>query len=100
MLELNDIAEKCCRRRVRPFVRNADGKLQIDRHFRDFVLFRESSCVRLGSGASSRKGSVGLIAILEERLVGACPAHAAHSERGEFPLYSKPHPISRGRSCR
>jgi hypothetical protein len=84
MVNLSDVADEC-RRRVELLVRHAAGKLQIDRHFRDFVPFRENSCVHYGSGAARRKGSARLVANPT-----GLPEKRAHLRRTPRPPCSMP----------
>ena len=74
MVNLSDVADEC-RRRVELLVRDAAGKLQIDRHFRDFVP----------SGAARRKGSARLVANPT-----GLPEKRAHLRRTPRPPCSMP----------
>ena len=102
MMTLNEVADELCRRLVRLFVRDADGrrpvfgdyeKFQIDPHFRDYILFHEyfHGDNGRGCGASHQTGWTELVANLIEQLAGqasmsgARPACTAPGQPGTLP---------------
>jgi hypothetical protein len=75
MVTLNEVADELCRRLIKLFVRDADGrrpvfggyeKFQTDPHFRDYILFHEyfHGDNGRGCGASHQTGWTGLVANL------------------------------------
>jgi hypothetical protein len=99
MMTLNQIADELCRRLIRLFLRNADGrrpvfgayeKFQTDSNFKDYILFHEyfHGDNGRGCGASHQTGWTGLVANLISQLVaeditaGARPTSAEQVEPG------------------
>jgi hypothetical protein len=83
MLTLDQIADELCRRLIKLFLRDADGKrpvfgpyekFQTDPHFKDYVLFHEyfDGDNGRGCGASHQTGWTGLVA----NLIGQLPQSA------------------------
>jgi hypothetical protein len=92
MLTVDEIADELCRRLIKLFLRDADGrrpvfgryeKFQTDPHFKDYILFHEyfDGDNGRGCGASHQTGWTGLVANLIGQLAQratatACPTGA------------------------
>jgi hypothetical protein len=88
MMTLNQIADELCRRLVRLFLRNAEGrrpvfgnyeKFQTDPNFRDYILFHEyfHGDNGRGCGASHQTGWTALVANLIDQLAAQGPTTSA-----------------------
>jgi hypothetical protein len=94
MLTLDEIADELCRRLLKLFLRDADGrrpvfggyeKFQTDPHFKDYILFHEyfHGDNGRGCGASHQTGWTGLIANLIEQLAAEAPMSNARPASAE-----------------